>query len=125
MFTTVGYDSDDSSNTKVLDGASRTLRSSVLSLPGNNTGNVEFYTQGASGTHSHSVSIPAHSHNFSTPNHSHSVTIPSHVHDVSIPNHVHNIDIPSHTHDISIPNHTHAIDHGIFNLNRTPRQFTI
>lgn len=125
MFTTVGYDSDDSPNTSVLAGANSSLGGSVLRLPGNNPGNVEFYTQGASGTHSHSVSIPAHSHNFSTPNHSHSVTIPSHVHDVSIPNHVHNIDIPSHTHDISIPNHTHAIDHGIFKLNRTPSQVTI
>src|SRR5690625_2977897 len=86
MFTTVGYDSDDSPNTSVLAGANSSLGGSVLRLPGNNPGNVEFYTQGASGTHSHSVSIPAHSHNFSTPNHSHSVTIPSHVHDVSIPN---------------------------------------
>src|SRR5690625_7185603 len=70
MFTTVGYDSDDSPNTSVLAGANSSLGGSVLRLPGNNPGNVEFYTQGASGTHSHSVSIPANSHNFSTPNRS-------------------------------------------------------
>lgn len=116
MFTTVGYDSDDSPNTSVLAGANSSLGGSVLRLPGNNPGNVEFYTQGASGTHSHSVSIPSHSHNFSTPNHSHSVTIP---------NHVHEIDIPSHTHNISIPDHDHEIDHGIFKLNRIPSQVTI
>src|SRR5690625_8013030 len=84
---------------------------SILKMPVNKPGNVEFYTQGASGTHSHSVSIPAHSHNFSTPNHSHSVTIPSHVPDVSITNHVHNIDITSHNHDISIPNKYKHIIH--------------
>src|SRR5690625_6092962 len=106
MFTTVGYDSDDSPNTSVLAGANSSLGGSVLRLPENNPGNVEYYTQGASGTHSHSVSIPAHSHNFSKPNHSHSVTIPSHVHDVSIPNHFHNIYISSYSHHLSITYHT-------------------
>lgn len=97
-------------------------------------GAVEYFTEGSSGTHSHSVSIPnhshsftvpSHSHDFSTPNHTHDVTVPNHTHDVSIPNHTHNVSIPAHTHEIKLPDHTHEIEHGIFVLNRQPSSVEI
>ena len=94
----------------------------------------DVYTQGSSGNHTHSVTIPSHTHSFDIPNHTHTVTVPSHSHEVTIPAHSHNVTIPDHTHDIELPNHTHEIElpnhtheieHGIFKLNRTPSAVTI
>jgi phage minor structural protein len=56
------------------------------------------YTFGASGDHSHSVSIPLHSHSVS---------------------------IPSHTHDLTLPDHTHDVKHGIYRLATLPNSVTI
>lgn len=86
---------------------------------------LSYYTQGSSGNHSHSVSIPSHTHDFDVPSHSHSVTIQNHTHTVNIPNHTHDIDIPAHSHQITLPDHTHEIQHGIFKLNRTPSAVTV
>lgn len=82
----------------------------------NTSAGVSYYTEGSSGNHTHTVTIPSHTHNFDVPNHTHSV---------NIPNHTHEIDIPDHTHQIDIPNHTHEIEHGIFKLNRMPTKVTI
>lgn len=76
----------------------------------------DLWTEGSSGNHSHSVSVPSHSHSFTVPNHTHSVDIPSHSHTVSI---------PSHTHDITLPNHTHDVRHEIVELNSFPSNVTI
>lgn len=81
-----------------------------------NASSTDLYTAGSSGTHTHSVSIPAHSHNF---------TVPNHTHTVNIPNHTHSVEIPNHTHDIELPDHTHEIEHGIYKLNRTPSKVEI
>lgn len=89
------------------------------------TGMTNISTLGASGNHSHNVSIPSHTHNFDVPNHSHNVTIQNHSHTVNIPNHTHEIDIPAHRHDITLPDHTHEIEHGIFKLSRRPSKVTI
>lgn len=89
------------------------------------TGMSNITTLGASGSHSHSVTIPAHSHEFSTPNHTHSVTIPNHSHEVNIPDHTHEIDLPNHSHEIELPNHTHEVKHEIIELNSTPSKVTI
>lgn len=86
---------------------------------------VTYYTEGSSGNHSHSVSIPNHTHSVSIPAHTHNFDIPNHSHNVTIPNHTHDTVIPAHKHDITLPNHTHEIDHGIFKLGRTPSKVSI
>lgn len=98
------------------------------------TGMSEIWTEGSSGSHSHTVSnhshgvsinipahthgfsvnIPSHSHEFSVPNHKHDFTVPSHKHDFTVPEHKHNFTIPDHKHEIKIPNHVHEIEYGIF-----------
>lgn len=74
------------------------------------------WTEGASDSHTHGVTVPAHSHSFSTPNHSHDVSIPSHTHEIDLPNHTHQIDIPSHTHDV---------EHKIVELDTLPTRVII
>lgn len=79
----------------------------------NVSGGVTLETYGSSGTHTHSVDIPA------IPEHSHSVDIPA------IPSHTHVTEIPAildHTHDISLtlPDHTHDVKHGIYKLPTMP-----
>jgi len=116
MFTAVGYESDSAPNSLVVAGANTSVGVSTLYLPGQNSGNAQFYTRGASGNHSHSVSIPAHTHSF---------TVPAHTHSVNIPNHTHDVVIPNHTHDIELPNHTHDVQHEIVELTSTPSSVTI
>lgn len=77
---------------------------------------ADLYTQGSSGTHSHSVSIPAHSHSFTVNNHTHSITIPAHDHSVTI---------PAHSHSVTIPNHIHEVKHEIVEMSATPSRVTI
>lgn len=89
------------------------------------TSGGDLVTAGASGSHTHSVSIPSHSHSFSTPNHTHSISIPSHSHDVSIPAHSHEVTILDHTHEIELPNHTHEVKHEIVELSTLPSRVTI
>ncbi|MCC2250382.1 hypothetical protein JUJ52_10435 [Virgibacillus sp. AGTR] len=76
----------------------------------------DLWTEGSSGNHSHSVSVPNHSHSFTVPNHTHTVTVPNHSHEVSIPN---------HSHEVTLPNHTHEILHGIFRLSELPTSVEI
>jgi phage minor structural protein len=68
---------------------------------------VDLYTDGSSGNHSHSVSVPNHTHSFSVPNHSHSVSI------------------PNHSHSVTLPDHTHEIQHGIYELPTKPSAVTV
>lgn len=70
-------------------------------------GSQDLYTNGASGNHTHSVSVPAHTHEFTVPNHTHDVTI------------------PNHAHDIELPNHTHDVKHEIVELDTLPSKVTI
>lgn len=114
MFRTIGFETDSSPNTSTTTGVSSSAGG--LKLPGNNPAPAEFYTQGASGNHTHNIDIPSHRHEFETPNHTHSVNIPSHTHDFETPN---------HTHDINLPNHTHNVAHEIVELNTLPDRVTI
>lgn len=67
---------------------------------------VDILTYGASGDHTHSITIPSHSH------------------DVTIPNHSHNVTIPNHTHQLELPDHTHEILYGIYE-GETPTAVTV
>ena len=78
----------------------------------------------ATGSHSHSFSIPSHSHRLSIPSHSHQVTIPAHKHSFTVPSHKHNVSIPKHSHTVTIPDHTHNIAAGIFESGN-PKSFKI
>jgi phage minor structural protein len=69
-------------------------------------GFADIYTYGASGDHTHTVTVPAHTHSFDVPNHSHNVTI------------------PNHSHDLTLPDHTHEILYGIFE-GETPTSVTV
>lgn len=122
MFTAVGFQGNSAPSTSVALEAANGHR--IMVNDGTSAG-LEYYTQGSSGNHSHSVSVPSHTHDFNVPNHRHDVSIPNHTHDVSIPNHTHSVTIPDHTHDFTLPNHTHEIHHGIYKLNSTPSRVTI
>jgi phage minor structural protein len=50
-----------------------------VEMPANN---VDLYTFGASGSHTHSFSTPNHTHDFSTPNHTHTSVLPDHTHGI-------------------------------------------
>lgn len=95
----------------------------LVNIETSNPGDV--YTAGASGSHSHSVSIPSHTHGFSTPDHSHNVGIPSHTHGFTIPNHAHDVTIPAHTHDIDLPDHIHDVKHEIIELSTMPNSVVV
>jgi phage minor structural protein len=69
-------------------------------------GFADIYTYGASGDHTHTVTVPAHTHSFSVPNHSHEVTV------------------PNHSHNLTLPDHTHEILYGIFE-GETPTAVTV
>lgn len=104
MFTAVGFRENSAPNTSVVLEAAN--GHTILVNDGTSAG-LEYYTQGSSGNHNHSVSVPSHTHNFNVPNHSHNVTI------------------PNHTHDFTLPNHTHEIQHGIYKLNDIPSKVVI
>jgi len=87
---------------------------SIVELPIDTPAAVTTY--GASGIHTHELTIPSHSHGFSTPNHAHDVTIPSHSH---------SMDIPDHAHSINLPDHTHEVEHGIYKLPTLPTSVEI
>ncbi|MCG5104458.1 phage tail spike protein [Oceanobacillus alkalisoli] len=123
MFSVVGYEGVSNGDQVAIAGAVND-QGSRLRLPGD-TGSGSYRTQGSSGNHQHSVTIPAHSHEFSTPNHTHSVNIPAHTHDLTIPAHSHEVTIPEHTHEIELPNHTHEVRHGIYELNEIPSSVLI
>ncbi|TYO73047.1 phage tail spike protein [Rossellomorea marisflavi] len=76
----------------------------------------DLYTEGSSGNHSHTVTIPAHNH---------AVTIPNHDHSFNIPNHTHLITLPDHTHEIELPDHKHEVAHGIYELSSSPSAVTV
>src|SRR5690606_2608270 len=122
MFSGTGFAANPNPGNSTLLSAANGLR---IHANSETSAAATFYTEGSSGNHSHSVTIPAHSHSFDVPNHSHNVTIQNHSHNVTIPSHQHDIDIPAHQHDITLPNHTHEIEHGIFKLGRTPSRVTI
>ncbi|WP_347320013.1 phage tail spike protein [Rossellomorea sp. RS05] len=85
----------------------------------------DLYTEGSSGNHAHSVTVPAHTHSVSIPSHTHDFNIPNHSHDVTIPDHTHRVTIPNHSHDITLPDHTHEVAHGIYELSNRPTAVTI
>lgn len=60
-------------------------------------GASQLVTAGSSGSHSHTVNVPAHTHSFS----------------VNIPNH-------THTFNFSLPDHTHEIEYGIWTQTTLP-----
>lgn len=122
MFSATGFTGNSAPETSVRLTAAN--GHSIMVNDGTNAG-IEYYTQGSSGNHSHSVSIPSHTHSFDVPNHSHDVNIPNHTHTVNIPNHTHDIDIPAHKHDITLPDHTHEIEYGIFEYDKLPSKITI
>jgi phage minor structural protein len=99
MFTSIGFETNSSPGVSVILEAANGL--SFRANDGTSSA-TEFYTQGSSGNHSHSVTIPVHTHDFSVPAHSHSVTI------------------SNHSHSVTIPEHTHDIEHGIFKLSTVP-----
>ncbi|WP_182200412.1 phage tail spike protein [Paraliobacillus salinarum] len=68
----------------------------ALDIESSNTGDL--YTQGASGNHTHTITLNNHTHQFTT---------------------------DPHAHEITIPDHTHGIKHGIFKLGSTPSQVSI
>lgn len=70
-----------------------------------------YETLTASGSHTHSVSVPSHTHNFEIPSHTHSVAVPSRTHDFTV---------PAHTHDITLPNYTHNVAHEIVESDSLP-----
>lgn len=107
-----------SSVTSVRMGAGNASGSyTFIHTPGEYSGTpFSLWTEGSSGSHSHSVTIPTHSHSFSTPNHTHSVNIPNHSHEVTI---------PTHTHEIELPDHTHDVKHAIVELDTVPTRLTI
>lgn len=107
MFHVIGYDNStfDPSIVAVA-GANTSQGNQRLYLPGD-TAAGEYRTRGASGDHTHSITIPNHSHQ------------------ITLPNHTHTVDIPNHTHNITLPNHTHQIAHGIYELNELPSSVEI
>lgn len=113
MFSATGFQQASNPNSSVI---LRAANGQYIYVDSDTSAGIEYYTEGSSGNHSHSVSVPNHSHDFNVPNHSHSVTIP---------NHSHNVSIPDHTHDFTLPNHTHEIQHGIYKLDRKPTAVTI
>ncbi|MFC7785647.1 phage tail protein [Rossellomorea sp. GCM10028870] len=113
MFTATGFQTASNPNSSVI---LRAASGNTIAVDSDTAAGVSYYTEGSSGNHSHSVSIPSHTHDFNVPNHSHSVTIPSHTHSVTIPN---------HSHDVTLPDHTHDIQHGIYELSTKPSAVTV
>jgi hypothetical protein len=64
----------------------------------NNVTTNDLYTYDASGSHTHTVTIPAHTHD---------------------------VTIPAHAHDVTIPSHTHALDYGIYDDTEYPDTLSI
>lgn len=99
MFSATGFSAASNPNNSV---ALRCANNQYIYVDSDTAAGIEYYTEGSSGNHSHSVTVPNHTHDFSVPAHSHSVTI------------------PNHSHSVSIPDHTHDILHGIFKLTSLP-----
>lgn len=72
-------------------------------------GESQIWTYGASGTHTHNVSLPPHTHG---------LTLQPHTHNVSL-------NIPPHTHNVTIPPFTLGIDFGIYEDPNPPTSATI
>ena len=97
MFSAIGFQAASNPNSSVI---LRAANGKTVMVDSDTANGVEYYTEGSSGNHSHSVSVPSHTHDFNVPNHSHNVTIPNHTHTVTIPNHSHDLTLPDHTHDV-------------------------
>lgn len=104
MFSATGYQTASDPSLNVVLTAANGL---PIYVGGDTASGLEYYTEGSSGNHSHSVTVPNHSHDFSVPAHSHNVTV------------------PNHSHNVTIPDHTHDIEHGIFKLSTVPSSVAI
>lgn len=104
MFSGTGYTSNPNPETSTILSAADDLR---IMVNANTSAAVSYYTQGASGNHTHSIEFPNHTHEF------------------TVPNHTHDVEIPNHTHEIELPNHTHDVKHEIVELETLPSQVTI
>ena len=66
-------------------------------------------TSGASGDHTHDVTIAGHTHTVTIAGHTHTVTLDPHTHSVTIAGHTHTVTIPNHDHDVTIAGHQHSV----------------
>lgn len=114
MFSGTGFATNANPGSSVV---LRAANGHTIHVNDGTSAGLEYYTEGSSGNHTHTVS--AHTHTVSA--HVHSVS--DHVHTVKLDPHSHNfeVEIPA----INIPEHIHEMEHGIFTLNRLPTAVTI
>lgn len=122
MFSGVGFTGNSSPGTSTILRAANDLQ---IMVNADTSAGVEYYTEGSSGNHSHSVTIPSHTHSVSIPSHTHDFDVPNHSHSVTIPNHSHNVTIPDHTHEIELPDHTHEVLPGIYQVDVQATRVTV
>jgi len=95
MFTAVGFEGNANPETSVI---LRAANGMYIMVNDGTAAGLEYYTEGSSGDHTHTVS-----------DHTHEVTIGGHNHDVTI----------------NIDPHTHPIEYGIYEYNNLPTSLTV
>jgi phage minor structural protein len=102
MFTATGFQTASNPNSSVV---LRAASGNTIFVDSDTAAGVEYYTEGSSGTHSHTVSDHVHS----VSDHTH--TVQSHTHTVQ--NHTHDI-------EIEVEPHTHPQIYGVYEAPNTP-----
>jgi hypothetical protein len=102
MFSAVGFQEASNPNSSVI---LRAASGNTIAVDSDTAAGVEYYTEGSSGNHTHTVQDHVHY----TDDHTHQVTVKT----------------PSHSHAMEIPEHQHEMEFGIFELDRLPTAVTI